>query len=112
MTDYNDGKWHGWNGGECPVHAESDVQVIYNNDNGITFENNNIGVNITRAGNAGWFGNHIIAFRVIKAHKVPREWWIFPPPSPAWSPVVLSEKPNPARCYIHVREVIEEEEQK
>ena len=23
MVDYNDGNWHGWDGGECPVHPES-----------------------------------------------------------------------------------------
>lgn len=27
MTNYNDGKWHGWNGGECPVHPKSVVEV-------------------------------------------------------------------------------------
>lgn len=29
MTDYNDGKWHGWNGGKCPVHPKSNVCGIY-----------------------------------------------------------------------------------
>ena len=29
MTDYNDGKWHGWNGGECPVHPESELKVWF-----------------------------------------------------------------------------------
>jgi hypothetical protein len=28
MIDYNDGKWHGWNGGECPVHPESVVDGV------------------------------------------------------------------------------------
>jgi len=27
MTDYNDGKWHGWNGGECPVDPQAWVEV-------------------------------------------------------------------------------------
>ena len=31
MTDYNDGKWHGWNGGECPVHPGSVVSVVFEN---------------------------------------------------------------------------------
>ncbi len=31
MTDYNDGKWHGWNGGECPVDPESIIDVHYIN---------------------------------------------------------------------------------
>ena len=29
MTDYNDGNWHGWNGGECPVHPLSLVEVRF-----------------------------------------------------------------------------------
>jgi transposase len=29
MIDYNDGKWHGWNGGECPVHPESVVEYVW-----------------------------------------------------------------------------------
>lgn len=29
MTDYNDGEWHGWNGGECPVHPKSEVEMIW-----------------------------------------------------------------------------------
>ena len=28
MTNYNDGRWHGWNGGECPVHPETVVVVV------------------------------------------------------------------------------------
>lgn len=26
MVDYNDGKIHGWNGGDCPVHPQSVVR--------------------------------------------------------------------------------------
>ena len=29
MTNYNDGNWHGWNGGECPVHPETEVTITY-----------------------------------------------------------------------------------
>lgn len=28
MTNYNDGKWHGWNGGKCPVHPETKVEAV------------------------------------------------------------------------------------
>lgn len=28
MIDYNNGKWHDWNGGECPVHPKSVVEVV------------------------------------------------------------------------------------
>lgn len=31
MTDYNDGKIHGWNGGDCPVHPETEVLVWLRN---------------------------------------------------------------------------------
>jgi hypothetical protein len=31
MTDYNDGKIHGWNGGDCPVHPNSEVVVWFRN---------------------------------------------------------------------------------
>lgn len=27
--DYNNGRWHGWNGGECPVHPKSVVLFIF-----------------------------------------------------------------------------------
>ena len=33
MTNYNDGKWHGWNGGECPVHPKSMVDAVWHDAN-------------------------------------------------------------------------------
>lgn len=72
MTDYkdcNDGKWHGWNGGECPVHPESVVQVMtYGGSSGEA-----------TARDWDWKCNlaPIIAFRVIKEYKGPREFWVF-----------------------------------
>lgn len=70
MTDYNDGKWHGWNGGECPVHSKSIVEVV-------THLHGKIGE--CAASTKGWWANHsnpIIAFRVIKPHREPREFYI------------------------------------
>jgi hypothetical protein len=32
MNDYNNGEIWGWNGGECPVHPESEVMVWYRNN--------------------------------------------------------------------------------
>lgn len=29
MTDYNDGKWHFWSVGECPVHPESMIDMVW-----------------------------------------------------------------------------------
>lgn len=69
MTDYNDGKWHGWNGGECPVHSDSLVDVV-------TY----IGGSYCDARASTWEWNSdyspIVAFRVVKEHKEPREFWV------------------------------------
>ena len=61
MIDYNDGKWHGWNGGECPVHPLTilDVCVI----RGL--------VECVPAENVGWANPELIAFRVVKAYGEP-----------------------------------------
>lgn len=66
MTDYNDGKWHGWNGGECPVHGDSHVEYVTLNEPGIS-----------DAGSLDWNTEilPIIAFRVVKRHREPRELW-------------------------------------
>lgn len=68
MTDYNDGKWHGWNGGECPVHPESVVEVMLQS-----------GFNDSGVGSTDWdWGickTPIIAFRVVKEYREPREVW-------------------------------------
>ena len=73
MTNYNDGKWHGWNGGECPVHPETLVNAKFS-----------CGTECDgyRAGPWDWGDNptKIVAFRVVKEYKGPREWWIL------WSP--------------------------
>ena len=71
MIDYNDGKWHVWNGGECPVHPESVVEVSITGD---------LGTGIANL----WSWPHdgtstdIVAFRVVKPYREPREWWVDP----------------------------------
>jgi len=69
MTDYNDGKWHGWNGGECPVHPESVVEIKA--AAGWQAEG--------KAQSAFWDHNisdgNIVDFRVVKEHNGPREVW-------------------------------------
>lgn len=74
MTKYETNVWYGWNGGECPVHPETVVQVqTYgecpgsNEDNASTFTWHEPDIN----------GNPIIAFRVVKEHKETREFWAF-----------------------------------
>lgn len=70
MTDYNDGKWHGWNGGECPVHRESAVEMMTLDGESETGD----------AGSLDWESTEsawsIIAFRVVKQHREPREAWM------------------------------------
>lgn len=67
MTDYNDGNWHPWNGGECPVHPKSLVQVMVR-DGIVSSERQ-------PARAYEWDEDHtgtIVAFRVVKEHKEPR----------------------------------------
>lgn len=70
MTDYNDGRWHGWNGGECPVHPQTVVEIAMR-ERGVAEE---------AAEQWFWDGDRcrIVAFRVVKEHREPREWWIVP----------------------------------
>jgi len=70
MTDYNDGKIHGWNGGECPVHPESVVQYWLRS--GRSGED--------AAGLGRWTHNNaggdIIAFCVAEAYTEPKTIWV------------------------------------
>ena len=66
MTDYNDGKWHGWNGGECPVHPKTCVKAV--EDNGARWE--------SEAENCSWISMKG-AFLVVKEYRQPREFWLF-----------------------------------
>ena len=104
MTDYNDGKWHGWNGGDCPVDPEALVQIIYSSGDK--------GCDDGLAGDLRWnridsMGD-IIAFRVTKpALPKPREYWIvghqaWDTFAEAYNACDRGEKP------IHVREVLPE----
>lgn len=73
MTEYTkENHWYGWNGGECPVHPETSLEVA--------FDDGNIAAQ-RRAGDWGWVSGHgirsIIAFRIIKLHREPREFWVF-----------------------------------
>ena len=73
MINYNDGKWHGWNGGECPVHPETVIEVRWKSDHAT--QRGQAG-NFDRAGQWKWnntYSNRIVAFRVAKEHKEPRE---------------------------------------
>lgn len=93
MTDYNDGKWHGWNGGERPVHPDSVIEAAYGD-----------GIEEDRAKGFAWShreGNsyNLVAFRVTKEHKELREWWI--------DEITCLAHDKPFHGTIHVREVTE-----
>jgi hypothetical protein len=67
MTDYNDGKWHGWNGGECPVHPKSVIEAYY-------FPHGHIGPPWHFEGvAAGKKWELPFLFRVVKEFREPRE---------------------------------------
>lgn len=107
MVDYNDGEWHGWPTGACPVHPESVVDVKFSDGEeckGYHAEDWN------------WDTDKIIAFRVTKPYDEPpkpREFWINEYPNEvggAHSSKADADEyamNNRIRC-IHVREVIEE----
>ena len=109
MIDYNDGNWHGWNGGECPVHPESVIDLKWMTRDGL------FGVDHERiASNYNWPTPCL--FRVTKPYvepPKPREFWVN---EYDWGFDGVVESKAEAdeladksriRC-IHVREVIEE----
>lgn len=115
MSDYNDGEWHIWNGGECPVHPRSVVQIQLADETRLQVEAEMTDC-LTGAGNHLWDhespigANDIIAFRVLKEHREPREFWIVAATGDAWetearAKTVADGLVDPT--IIHVREVLE-----
>ena len=70
MTDYNDGKIHGWNGGECPVHPKTVVRYWMRRSM----------PNEAPAEKLEWsvreVSYDIIAFQVVKAYVEPKTIWV------------------------------------
>lgn len=107
MKDYNDGKWHGWNGGECPVHPKSRVETVLKD----------APPGISQAENYVWVHNDcyddIVAFRVIRPYiepPKPREFWLL---ETAGQPFVFVEEDTAKRYAfdygfkaVRVREVL------
>lgn len=108
MTNYNDGKWHGWNGGECPVHHETLVDVIMDNGHRET----------DKAREWDWNNDeeiyaNVVAFRVVKEYREPREFWVNVYDNEMWwaahaskSDADIAAASDRGGC-IHVREVLE-----
>lgn len=96
MTQYEVGKWYGWNGGKCPVHPKSLVQVILLDGNKSSFSREYF------AGDWYWDDDDypIVAFQITKEHKEPREYWI-------QSGQIFLSKPRDilGEEIIHVKEV-------
>lgn len=104
MTDYNDEKWHGWNGGECPVHPMSLVEAVWHDPH-------NAAAGMTGPRPAGdqevgpslaWA--HVVKFRVVKQHREPREWWLG---GNEFFRSKLEAENNGWINTVHVREVLE-----
>lgn len=77
MTNYNDGKWHVWDGMECPVHPESEVEMVWPSIMYPDKANRKTRV----AKQFGWkaCGDDVpCLFRVIKEHREPKEYTIDP----------------------------------
>lgn len=70
MTNYNDGNWWGWNGGECPVHPKTVVQAVWYSETGLAWTSG------IRPAEVHDWSDKTIAFRVTKEHREPREWFI------------------------------------
>ena len=80
---YETNVWYGWNGGECPVHPETVVQVQMANETREQVEEESPS-SAHCAGVWSWDWDWacddvafcIIAFRIVKERKVPREVWM------------------------------------
>lgn len=75
MTDYNDGKWIGWNGGDCPVHPKSEVFAVCQSMCSSEFR----GASFSIAEDLDWGIDNsypIIAFRVTKPYREPRTFYV------------------------------------
>lgn len=72
MINYNDGKIHGWNGGDCPVHPNTVVHCWLRSASAGKEE----------AGELEWKHRSdinmldIIAFQVVKEYKEPKTIWV------------------------------------
>lgn len=71
---YVEGQWYGWNGGECPVHPETIVDVVAETSEGY-------GTLCDRDLACLWYWSSndkysIIAFRVVKHHVEPKVIWV------------------------------------
>lgn len=88
MTNYNDGKWHVHNRGECPIHPKTTVDITYHD-----------GIKYRGVTPCGFDWDQSLMFRVIKEYSQPRDFWVDPDRCIAVSAYHAG--------FIHVREVLE-----
>ena len=106
MTNYNDGNWHIWNGGECPVHPKSLVEAVWHDP-----RRRHAGMSGPRPAKGeneptlAWV--HVVKFCVVKEYREPREWWIAGRNEVAFSSAREAKTAFPGCAPIHVREVTE-----
>lgn len=109
MTNYNDGKWIGWNGGERPVHPDTVVMAALHDETNERrpFDGfSDVSVKAGSISDGCWQHHetyrHVIAFRVVKEHREPRELHLRM--NPSWGWVECSSQCEGA---IKFREVLE-----
>jgi len=92
--DYNDGKWHGWNGGECPVHPKTMIFALFDDKSGDTGQ----------AQDWGWDTPvRPCAFRVVTPYREPREGYAVT----LFQTAREAKTAHPGSTPIFVREVME-----
>jgi len=116
MTDYNNGEWHIWNGGERPVHPKTLVKIQIASHSRLMAD---IGMDkearlVDWRGREALDGDSVTAFRVVKAYREPREFWLNQHTCP-WGMIYAaydnkedadSHEAGRLAC-VHVREVLE-----
>ena len=102
---YEENVWHGWNGGECPVHPKTIVEILFYD--GVTAESWS---DSDMAGDFDWsLAASVlpVAFRVIKEHREPREV-LMDTNGAYWD--ALSVSPDAPGPFVKFREVMEDDE--
>lgn len=80
MTDYNDGNWHEWTGGPCPVHPKSKIEGYWQVEDASTNQMSKPAVyNTGRAYGLifEWDGQtRLHLFRVVEKFEEPKVIWV------------------------------------
>jgi hypothetical protein len=111
VVNYNDGKWHEWTGGDCPVHPDTLVDFTLEAGRTHTFGN----AGCLRWDHRGSSGD-IVAFRVAKEYVgtptveisqvEPRELWFVKDDCVGHYRMISHEPLNGWDEVIHVKEVL------